>query len=192
MEGNDVNQATVKNVMTWLKDDLQLLNNECAGIMLEIIADREKKHFELHYDLDQLAKVLQHDTQTTFIELKKLISRMNLVFGINMNEQCIWKYKNRLIPENQKAESLREQYRKVCKQTEYMCKIMECLVVSEAEIERVNSHMRRQLHYQRSKIVPATLERLLYIKYSNFSWKQYKESAQKPIEINSDEESDAM
>ncbi|CAL6080566.1 HAT [Hexamita inflata] len=62
-----------------------------------------------------------------------------------------------------------------------MCRIMECLVVSEAEIERVNSHMRRQLHYQRSRLLPKTIENILYIKYSQYSWEQFIEKTENDV-----------
>ncbi|CAL6066206.1 Conserved_hypothetical protein [Hexamita inflata] len=179
MEGNEVTQTQVKIVMDWLKDDLYELNNSYANEMLTILVEREKKHFQLHYDIAKLQLVLQHDTQVTLVELRNLIVRLNLSFGLHMDEICIWEYKNKAVSQEDLQFPLKTQYARICKQTSYMCRIMECLVASEAEIERINSHMRRQIHYQRSQLSPSTIENLLYVKYSNFTWIQFKEAKKK-------------
>ncbi|CAL6032232.1 HAT [Hexamita inflata] len=181
MSTNQADQAFVQEVISDLKQDLVNLHNKYAKSMLTLIYERERKHLELHNDIANFQKMLKYETQVTFSDLSTLVEKLNGAFQLSMSQLKIWKYKNTKPHPEKLKQTLKEQYAGICKQTSFMCRIMECLVVSEAEIERVNSHMRRQLHYQRSRLLPKTIENILYIKYSQYSWEQFIQDTENEV-----------
>ncbi|CAL6106211.1 Hypothetical_protein [Hexamita inflata] len=113
---------------------------------------------------------------------------MKDLFDVHTNWKRIWDYKQENIPESTKNEPLHIQYAAVCAQTAYMCNILKALVVGEAEIERTFSFLRRQLDYTRSKLYPATLENILYVRiHDNMNYETQFEEYAKQIDNKEDE-----
>ncbi|CAL6102834.1 Conserved_hypothetical protein [Hexamita inflata] len=167
IEGSSCDQTKLFRVLKELKEDLRRFQWQEAEVLYDIIVGREKKLLQTQKLIQQLVKAINPANQVDEILLKKYVDAVNDLLGLRINPLSIIHHKketNAFLNDQELLTFYEIRHIEVY----YFLKICQCSVVSEADVERLFSYLKRTTgNHLRQRMSVDTYKWLCYVKIHN-------------------------